>query len=241
MDDFNPQNDFINERQENTGRWLLSSQEFEEWSTGRGQTLFCHGFPGSGKTIITSLVIDHLQKTFRNSPDVGVAYAHCNLLKYPELKALDILGSLLGQFTHGQGSIDKDLRHLHDYHRSRQSHPCLDEVIQILRTVIARYTTAFIVVDALDEFGDHDGERATFLRALFELQGETKVNLFATSRSIPEVERLFESGIHLRICANEDDVKRFLDGRLQRSFSHHLPQDMHDEIKNKIVEAADGM
>ena len=96
-----------------------------------------------------------------------------------------------------------------------------------------------MVVDALDEFRDHDGERANFLRALFELQGETKVNIFATSRSIPEVERAFKSSMHLRICDIEDDVRMILDGRLQRSLSHHLPQDTPDEVKSKIAEAAD--
>ena len=58
------QSDFIRARQEGTGEWLLKSSEFQDWVSQSKQTLFCPGIPGAGKTMITSIVIEHLYTTF---------------------------------------------------------------------------------------------------------------------------------------------------------------------------------
>lgn len=59
--DYAPQqNDFISRRQEGTGKWLLNSNEFQEWTSQSKRTLFCPGIPRAGKTIITSIVIEYL-------------------------------------------------------------------------------------------------------------------------------------------------------------------------------------
>jgi hypothetical protein len=64
--DYAPQqSDFISRRQEGTGKWLLNSNKFQEWLNQSKQTLFCQGIPGSGKTIITSIVIE--LSSYRNS------------------------------------------------------------------------------------------------------------------------------------------------------------------------------
>jgi DNA replication protein DnaC len=54
------QTDFVKQHQEGTGQWLLDSREFQKWLTNNGETLFCPGFPGVGKTILSSVIINHL-------------------------------------------------------------------------------------------------------------------------------------------------------------------------------------
>ena len=51
------QNDFIARRQEGTGGWLVGSDEFQQWENSRGGILFCPGIPGSGKTMMVSIVV----------------------------------------------------------------------------------------------------------------------------------------------------------------------------------------
>jgi hypothetical protein len=41
------QSNFISQRQEETGQWLLNSDEFQVWINQRKQTLFCLGIPWS--------------------------------------------------------------------------------------------------------------------------------------------------------------------------------------------------
>jgi hypothetical protein len=59
------QSDFIGRRQAGTGEWLLKSNEFQGWVNQNKQTLFCPGIPGAGKTIATSIVVNHLERTIQ--------------------------------------------------------------------------------------------------------------------------------------------------------------------------------
>ena len=54
------QSDFIGRRQAGTGQWLFGSEEFQAWLNKNKLTLFCPGIPGAGKTMITSIVVNHL-------------------------------------------------------------------------------------------------------------------------------------------------------------------------------------
>ena len=57
------QSNHISRRQEGTYSWLLNKNEFQTWSSSEssqtqgGQTIFCPGIPGAGKTILTSIVV----------------------------------------------------------------------------------------------------------------------------------------------------------------------------------------
>lgn len=91
------QSDFISRRQEGTGQWLLDSNEFHEWLTTSKQTLFCPGIPGAGKTMITSIIVEHLSTRFQNDATTGIAYLYCNHRRQQEQKPADLLASILKQ------------------------------------------------------------------------------------------------------------------------------------------------
>ncbi|EHK96585.1 putative Ankyrin repeat domain-containing protein 50 [Glarea lozoyensis 74030] len=58
------QNDIFARRQEGTGEWLLQDQNFQSWLTGFKRKLWCQGIPGSGKTILTSIMVNSLEEKF---------------------------------------------------------------------------------------------------------------------------------------------------------------------------------
>ncbi|EAQ88564.1 hypothetical protein CHGG_05183 [Chaetomium globosum CBS 148.51] len=101
-------NDFIRRRQEGTGQWLLDSAEFQAWLNTDKQTLFCPGIPGAGKTLITAIVINHLQSRFRDDQSTGIAYIYCNFQRQDGQKPED----LLAQFLLAQLHIDMLLSQL---------------------------------------------------------------------------------------------------------------------------------
>jgi hypothetical protein len=106
------QSDFIARRQEGTGEWVLKSDEFQQWLAQRNKTLFCPGMPGAGKTIISSIVIDHLHKMFGNDPAIGIAYVYCNFRQQNEQKSSDLIVSLLKQLVQEQPSMPDVVKHL---------------------------------------------------------------------------------------------------------------------------------
>jgi hypothetical protein len=77
--DYGPQQtDYLKRRQPGTGQWLLDSPKFQTWLNIENQTLFCPGIPGSGKTILTSIIVEELSRRFSNDPTIGIMYIYCN-------------------------------------------------------------------------------------------------------------------------------------------------------------------
>jgi hypothetical protein len=185
--DYAPQqNDFIGQRQAGTGQWLLESGKFQEWLKS-GKPLFCPGIPGAGKTILTSIVIDYLNTRFSNDLTIGSAYIYCNFRRQDKQTSYDLLASLLKQLTQGQASLPDSVKSLYDKHKITHKRPSLDEISKTLQSVAAMYSRVFIAVDALDEYQESNGGRATFLSEIFNLQERCLASLFATSRFIPEI------------------------------------------------------
>ena len=235
------QSDFIGRRQEGTGQWLLKSDEFQTWLKTSTQTLFCPGIPGAGKTIITSIVVDDLFIRFRNDATVGIAYLYCNYQRQQEQKPIDLLTSLLKQLVQEQPSVPEIVKNFYECHKSRRTRPSFDEVSKVLHSVVAGFSRAFIVIDALDECQTFDGGRTRLLSEIISLQAKTGANLFATSRFIPEIEKECEGRI-LEIRASDEDVQRYLEGhmsRLPKCVSRSL--DLREKIKAEIIKATDGM
>lgn len=241
--DYAPQqSDFISRRQEGTGQWLLDSKEFNEWLGQSKQTLFCPGIPGAGKTIITSIVVHHLHNKFRNDPTVGIAYLYCNFRQHHEQKPADLLANLLKQCIQEQPSTPESMENLYKRHKDKRTRPSFDEISKVLHSVVANYSRAFIIIDALDECQVSDGGRKRLLSEIFNLQAKTRANLFATSRFIPEITKEFEGSVLLEIRASSKDVQRYLEGHMSQLPSFVLRSlVLQEEIKTEIIKAVDGM
>ncbi|KAH6908121.1 hypothetical protein BKA70DRAFT_1076143, partial [Coprinopsis sp. MPI-PUGE-AT-0042] len=76
--------------------WFIESEVFKQWLSGQLIILWGTGMPGSGKTVLTSIVIDYLQEyAKRHGPKVTVAFAYC---RYTEpIPVQQILAALVCQ------------------------------------------------------------------------------------------------------------------------------------------------
>jgi NACHT domain len=236
------QSDFIARRQVGTGQWLLDSEEFQTWLHSDQQTLFCPGIPGAGKTILTAVTINDLTTRFQDDLGVGIAYLYCNFRRQDEQKADDLLASLLKQLSQERASLPDSVKALYEKHKIKRTRPSFEEISRTFQSVAAIFSKAFIIIDALDECQTTNGCRTRLLTEIFLAQAKSKVNIFATSRFIPEVTEKFEGSISLEIRASEQDVRRFLDGHMSR-----LPgfvgrnSELQEEIKTGIVLLVQGM
>jgi Cdc6-like AAA superfamily ATPase len=237
------QSDLIARRQAGTGKWLLNSDEFQSWLNENKQTLFCPGIPGAGKTVITSIAVEHLQTEFRDDPNVGIAYLYCNYRRQEEQKPVDLLASLLKQLIQGRTSMPQNVVDIYKRHNNERTRPSFGEISKILHSVVADYSRTFITIDALDECRISDGGRGRLLAELFSLQARTGANFLATSRFIPEIEKEFTGrSAKLEIRASGGDLQTYLHGHMLKlpSFVSHSA-DLQNEIITAIIEAVDGM
>lgn len=242
------QSDYIAKRQPKTGDWLLESTEFQHWLGNGNQTLFCPGIPGAGKTILTAAVVDNLQTLCQDDRTVGVAYVYCNFRRQDQQTAKDLLASVLKQLARGVPTFPDGLESLHHKHKCKRSRPSVEEIASALGHVAASYARIFIVVDGLDECRGTDNHRRRFLSELFNLQrvqtlqAGSGINLFATSRPLPEITSIFHGTMTQEIRATQSDVWKYLDGHMGglRSFVQENTL-LQQEIKTEISDAVNGM
>jgi len=243
--DYAPQqNHFINRRQEGTGQWLLDSSEFQEWLRQEKWTLFCPGIPGAGKTIITSIIVEYFQTKFINDTGIGIAYIYCSYQPQQEQKPEDLLSSLLKQLTQKRPVMPPDVKHLYEHHRTNGTRPLFDEIVKVLHSTIKLFSRVFIVIDALDEYhASNNKGLKRLLSGVFSLQHQSRLNLLVTSRFVAEITSQFEGCVLKEIQAQEDDVLRYVNGRIPELLRSQVSKhpDIHDTIRRGIVKAADGM
>lgn len=223
---------------------VLTSISLPTRVTTKNQTLFCPGIPGAGKTILTSIVIDHLHTRFYDQPDVGIAYVYCNFRRHDEQNAGDLLASLLKQLAQQRPSLPEALSDLESKHGLMKSRPSIEELSECLGSVSAEYSKVFIIVDALDECDASYRCRMSLLDELFNLQSGTGVdaNLFTTSRPIFDIVQRFEGVPSLEIRASRQDIERYLRGHIGELSSFVTRrQELQEEIISAISDATDGM
>ena len=235
------QQDFISRRQPGTGKWLLESKEYQSWLTTVGHTLFCPGMPGAGKTILTSTVVEDLTTRYRGDKNTAIAYIYFNFRRQDDQKLTNLLASILKQCIQHLAQLPDSVSALEKQCGSSKR-PSLDELSGTLQSVAAARSHVFIIIDALDECQASDGCRANLLSELFKLQVRCGVNIFATSRFIPDIVDTFENGTTLEIRASSEDVERYVKGRMEhlQPFVRRNKQ-LQEEIKVGISAAVDGM
>lgn len=211
------------------------------WLNSTRQTLLCTGMPGAGKTVMVSIVVDHLQTSFATQSDIGIAYVYCSFERQEEQKTHHLLASLLKQLVQQRSKIPQCVEQLYDHsYRRKQHRPTTEDLMDALQTVVRSFTKTFLVLDALDEC--HLLQDKKFLKELFDLRDRTSTNLFVTSRRVVDIEDKVRQWTILDIRARAEDVTKFVDARMEEleDFVQDRP-DLQENVRKSIIQAADGM
>lgn len=237
------QSDFLDKRQRGTGQWLLDSSQFQNWFHKKGQTLLCQGIPGAGKTIMAATVNDYIRNTIQDHSHSGLAFIFCNFRRQHQQKADDILSSILKQLARQDSRVIARLKQLFAQHRRLGTQPSPDDIFSALSS---QHTLerVYVVIDALDEIQTPDNGRLGLISGLFKLQETIGLNLFVTSRFIPEVEKIFKekNSDLMEIRAVDEDVQTFVRANVVQLPSFVTESEaMIDEVQGEIVRAANGM
>ncbi|KAL7957331.1 ankyrin repeat-containing domain protein [Trichoderma compactum] len=233
------QSDHLRRRQEGTGEWLLNSDEFQAWVQNKDHILFCPGIPGAGKTVFTSIVVDHLHSRFQEDSKTGIAYFFFDYKQQDEQTTDALLARLLRQLAACQSSLPEAV---HELYRQHDTRPSTEELIRVLKSVTAMYSRIFIMIDALDECKSSNGTRLSVLSCIFKLRSEIRANFFITSRFNTEISSAFSGIPTLEIRASDEDARGYLSDNMV-----HLPKFVRDDpslqeaIIDSILQAVQGM
>lgn len=228
--------------QKGTGEWFLVSEEFTTWLENTGSSLWCWGIPGAGKTILASIIVNHLRqiRAEADKKSVGIAVIY---LKYNDpLQTLDnILAGLLEQLVQELDSVPSPLLDLYDRHRERKTSPMLDETARTLCDTMKSYTKAYFVVDGLDEVGEE--LRWGPIEKLEDLQ--PNLHLLITSRYLDRIDEELTSFNSYEVKAHGVDIELYLDHQIRknrnpRKMVERSPT-LRDDIARGVVETAKKM
>jgi hypothetical protein len=184
-----------------------------------------------------SIVVDHLETTFKDDDKVAVLCIFCNYKEQTEQTVLNLVASLLRQLVQGSHANLEGVKSLYTRHKNNNTRPTLDELSKMLESEIALYSKIFIVLDALDECREEDATRAKLLKTLLSLPKH--VHLMVTSRNISSITREFEGMDRIDIRGTDEDVRTYIEGRIALAPRHI--QNLRETIAKTILGNVDGM
>ncbi|KAJ7458308.1 hypothetical protein B0H11DRAFT_1817909 [Mycena galericulata] len=231
--------DISQERQEGTGGWLLADPRFQQWESGLRTTLWCHGIPGAGKTVLASMVVDHLTTKFQNE-NIVVACIYLNHKAAEDQTPAKLLSALWRQLILGR-DVGPFAKVLYQRCHEKQTRPTSDEVFNILSHTVAEFSKVYIVIDAVDEYPETQRRiLMTYLATIGPM-----VNLMITSRPHVIPHSTLLNSTTLEICATQDDIQTFVDAQITMSsrLKNHVQTrpELREEIHSKITSTVDGM
>nr|GAT57164.1 predicted protein [Mycena chlorophos] len=223
---FYPRHQAISQtRAQNTGSWLLEHSQFKGWKKSQGAWLWCKGDPGVGKTVLSSLVIDHLI----SESSAQVAFVYLNHKETEAQTPSNILAAIWSQFMLNEPLPPKALDVYKD-HIKKKTKPGRKQLVDLLAHFLGTCSQAFIIVDALDECPEDN--TWALLDDLNSLG--TQVNILFTSRPNIQISRSDEEILTLGILADETDVHQFIAEFIRKSPALSKQVKQSPEVKSLI-------
>ncbi|KAJ7053338.1 hypothetical protein C8F01DRAFT_552885 [Mycena amicta] len=170
-------------RHPGTGNWFINSRvEFAEWKYTPAAVLWLYGMPGSGKTVLSSTIIE----TLRENAELH-AFFYFNTNNREQCTIAQLLSTLAMQLSVQVSLPHKTLLALWETHHKPQhllgNAKLLTEALIPLLEQLATARPVYLVLDALDECTECD----KLLDLLEKLVDPSRPNVHLLVTSRPEV------------------------------------------------------
>lgn len=170
-----------------TGEWFIKGVAFQKWVNADGSCLWVYGIPGAGKSILASAAICYALE--RSSAGKAVSYFFCDYKSSETQVSRNVLGSIAAQIAQQDEECFECLRKFIWNHCDKerlQAFSCdHDDLIGLITLMAERLIQVTVLVDGLDECGQHT---RTLAHCLLQLSTEnTNVHLMLSSRDIGDI------------------------------------------------------
>lgn len=195
---------------------------------------------GAGKSVLASIVVDYLRNHSALGGSFGVAAAYCNFKEQDMQSPENLLTGLCVQLMDDSEVLPDTLVKLYETHKGKQTRPTLQDVLSVCEELAKRFSTTYLIVDALDECSSD--VRHVLVRELKTLQPMTR--FLATTRPIDSITSYFDGNAMIQIRASYTDLKKYLTSKLASSRLSILLQGqtkLLEEICNNVIDKANGM
>jgi Cdc6-like AAA superfamily ATPase len=212
-----------------TGEWFILSRQYSFWMLP-GRSLWLHGIPGAGKTVLSSTIIEDIKS--RSYPPISCLYYYFDFSDMQKQKAVNMLYSFLAQLS--ATAVPSEVQLLfqqcgHGTHEVTVTQ--LNEtLLRVARRMTSQNSPIYIVVDALDECSDRDA----LLEIIEVISSSKQISLLVTSRK--------ENDINQKLMGLIDFIVPIEDERVNTDIELHVRQyvardtRLEDSLKSTIIE-----
>lgn len=232
-----------------SGQWLVQREaDFASWRQTCSGALLLQGVVGTGKSCLTSIVLEHLS----THTDGHLAFFYCSAnasavdpVNTVRNDASNIFRCVLAQSAIlPDGSIAESVYEA--FKRSHRQGPgesdfSLNTTLQMLSEILrTRTDQVTFIFDGLDELTDH----GTFLRMLKSLHDPaTKLRVFFSSRFGIDVSSEFRDLVSLPIGShNNGDVQAYIENEVNTRYEGSgINQDQAERLKRALNSRSEGV
>ncbi|RDL32416.1 uncharacterized protein BP5553_08872 [Venustampulla echinocandica] len=218
-----------------TGSWLIESPSFETWLKTENSLLWLNA--GAGKSILSSTVVDHVQKGCKDVEKQKMSHCLC---------------SLIADICSNRRDTPTDLQEAYDQANYGQQKPTQESLITMLKAVLVGFEHVYMVIDGLDECPKGEGQRDELLALIYEIYGLelSCLHILLASRREIDIEDSFSNfparlscvtEVSVRGAHVEQDIQKYLKHRLtHRTFEKWKPA-LKKNVEMKLSTQVDGM
>ncbi|KAL7780126.1 hypothetical protein CFE70_010148 [Pyrenophora teres f. teres 0-1] len=184
--------------------WVLESDKYARWKTASASILWLYGRPGSGKTVISTVILQDLLESC-TSRSTGISAHFYFSFRSVQMRSPEaLLRSLVCQLSQNCIRMPASLDTLFALRDNDQGLPSPQTLLDVLRQMILGFPQVFILVEALDEYmlrPELMGVLATM--AEWQLQN---LHLLITSRGEQEIENILKDYAGEKYTVDIDSV-----------------------------------
>ena len=199
-----------------TGQWLYSKPDFIDWLQSRQQNLWIIGPPGSGKTVLSTTIIESIRNRLSADSKQALAFFFCDKADENYQSEASLLGTLIAQIMAHMPKTPDNVRTSYEvarrYGRSKVSSS--DQPLEVLIDLLLSSGSVFIVIDGVDEFKDP----AAIGRIVKRLEIATKqVHILCLSRDSMVLSKQLPDACKLYLSPTlvAEDIRRYLQEELE--------------------------
>ncbi|OAP62379.1 hypothetical protein AYL99_04582 [Fonsecaea erecta] len=240
------QDDFLRESNRRTspcGQWLLNHELFRQWYQSIGnRILWIVGPPGSGKTVLSTSIIEHIENEQHADGSKPVAFFYCSQNSQQNRTTISILATLIAQIIAQFEDLPEVV--LEAYNKSTKcARPRLsmaDQPLLLIKSLCDLLGELYVLIDGLDEAESPED----VLQNILAITGSSaKIRILILSRDLPRLTKQLESYPHsiLRIKSRDTraDIDLFVTGQLSKL--DFVDTELHEKMFAKLSQGADGM
>ncbi|KAJ5769256.1 hypothetical protein N7520_003815 [Penicillium odoratum] len=213
-----------------SGKWFIGGH-LKHWLWyGDKNIFFLVGKSGTGKTTLFAQCVDELVSMASRDPTLNFAYFYCTMSNSASQVPINVLGSLVAQFSGKEDYILDNIRSIYNDIPKSQAHKRSIEITALEEVIIKHAsgkTKVVILIDAINESQDARHIETSLLK-LAKLSSNIRIMVTTTSTMVlaRDVELLNISAEMM-----SGDIKAYIDYRLEND---KALMDRKDEFKSEI-------